>query len=136
MQFNAALTGDAATLARQHGEMLARLPATVHAFILVELQKWPMLFGPEQRYQRALLEHLSREPRRELDQAASGIARVETEAAVNRLSERNPARFHDDAQALLKKRGLFVAWRGEVDRFFQKIDPVLEAQLYPTDAPR
>ena len=136
MQFNASLTGDAAELARQHDDVLARLPATLHAFILVELQKWPMLFAPEQRYQRALLEHLSRVPRRELDQAASGIARVETEAAVNRLGERNPARFQDDAQALLRKRGLFVAWRGEVDRFFQKIDPVLEAQLYPTDAPR
>src|SRR5439155_2300761 len=90
MQFNTSLTGDAAALARQHREMLARLPATLHAFIRVELQKWPMLFGPEQRYQRALLEHLSRERRREVDQAASGIARVETEAAVNRLSERNP----------------------------------------------
>jgi hypothetical protein len=136
MQFNAGLTGDAAALARQHGETLARLPATLHAFILVELQKWPMLFGPEQRYHRALLEHLSRVPRRELDQAASGIGRVEGEAAVNRLGERNPVRFQDDAQALLRKRGLFVAWRGEVDGFFQKIDPVLEAQLYPADAPR
>src|SRR5256885_1497257 len=71
MQFNAGLTGEAATLARQHGEMLARLPGTVHAFILVELQKWRMLFGPEQRYQRALLEDLSRLPRRGVCQAAS-----------------------------------------------------------------
>src|SRR5205814_2216091 len=66
MQFNASLTGDAAELARQHDDVLARLPATLHAFILVELQKWPMLFAPEQRYQRALLEHLSRVPRRAL----------------------------------------------------------------------
>ena len=58
-----ALIGEAATLARTHGEMLAHLPATVHAFILVELQKWPTLFQPEQRYQRALLEHLSRLPK-------------------------------------------------------------------------
>ncbi len=136
MQFDAGLTGEAATLARQHGEMLARLPATVHAFVLVELQKWPLLFGPEQRYQRALLEHLSRLPRRELDEAASGIGRIEMDAAVNRLGERNPARFQDDAQALLRKRGLIVAWRGEVDGFFRNVDPVLEAQLYPADAPR
>ena len=59
MQFTAALIGEAATLARTHAETLARLPATVHAFILVELQKWPTLFQAEQRYQRALLEHLS-----------------------------------------------------------------------------
>jgi hypothetical protein len=31
---------------------------------------------------------------------------------------------------------VFVAWRGEVDGFFQKIDPALQAQLYPADAPR
>ena len=136
MQFTAGLTGDAATLARTHGELLARLPATVHAFILVELQKWPTLFGPEQRYQRALLEHLARLPSLELDQAAAGIGRVEAEAGANRLTERNAARFQDDVQALLRKRGLTVAWRREVDGFFQKVDPALEAQLYPSDGPR
>jgi hypothetical protein len=136
MQFTAGLTGDAATLARTHGELLARLPATVHAFILVELQKWPLLFGPEQRYQRALLEQLSRLPRTELDPAAMGIGRIEADAGVNGLNDRNPARFQDDAQALLRKRGLSVAWRSEVDRFFQIVDPTLEAQLYPADAPR
>jgi len=136
MQFNAGLTGEAATLARQHSEMLARLPATVHAFILVELQKWPLLFGPEQRYQRALLEQLSGLSRRELDQVAAGVERIEADAGVNRLGERSPARFQDDAQALLRKRGLTVAWRGAVDAFFQKVDPVLEARLYPATAPR
>ena len=136
MQFNAALTGEAATLARQHGEMLARLPSTVHAFVLVELEKWPLLFGPEQRYQRALLEHLSRVRAGELDQAVAGIGRIEAESGVNRLGERNPARFQDEAQALLRKRGLFVAWRGEIDGFFQRVDPALEAQLYPADALR
>jgi len=136
MQFNAGLTGDAAALAREHGGVLARLPATVHAFILVELQKWPTLFGPERRYQRALLDHLSALTRRELDQAASGIGRIEREAAVDRLGERTPARFQDEAQALLRTRGLNVAWREEVDRFFQRIDPALEARLYPADAPR
>jgi len=136
MQFNAALTGEAATLARTHGEALARLPATVHAFVLVELQKWPVLFGPEQRYQRALLEHLSHLPGRELDDAVAGIARVEADAGANRIGERNPARFQDEAQALLRRRGLTVAWRTAVDGFFQTIDPVLESELYPADAPR
>jgi hypothetical protein len=136
MQFTAGLTGEAATLAQRHGDVLARLPATVHAFILVELQKWPMLFGPEQRYQRALLEHLSRLPGPELDQAAAGIGRIEADAGANRLSDRNPARFQDDAQALLRKRGQVVAWRREVDGFFQRVDPALEVQLYPADAPR
>ena len=91
MQFTAALIGEAATLARTHGEVLARLPATVHAFILVELQKWPTLFEPEQRYQRALLEHLSRLPKSELDSATSGIARIEAEAGVAK-AHRSPSR--------------------------------------------
>ena len=77
MQFNAELTGDAAALARTHSELLARLPATVSAFILVELQKWPLLFAPEQRYQRTLLEQLARIPHGELEQSAAGISRVE-----------------------------------------------------------
>ena len=136
MQFNPALIGEAATLARTHGETLARLPATVHAFILVELQKWPTLFPAEQRYQRALVEHLSRLPRPELDGATAGIARIEAQASLNRVTDRNPARFQDDAQAWLRQRGLQVAWRSEVDGFFQTVDPALEAQLYPADAPR
>jgi len=136
MQFNAELTGDAAALARTHSELLARLPATVSAFILVELQKWPLLFPPEQQYQRALLDVLSRIPSSELDQSAAGIARIEADAGASRIGERNPARFQDEAQAVLRKRGLFVAWRTEVDGFFQRIDPALEAQLYPADAPR
>jgi hypothetical protein len=136
MQFDAGLTGDAATLARAHGELLARLPATVHAFILLELQKWPTLFGPEQRYQRALLEQLARFSKPDLLQAMAGIARVETEAGCDKIARGNPGRFQDDAQALLRKRRLLPEWRKEVDAFFQKIDPVLEAQLYPQDAPR
>ena len=136
MQFNAELTGDAAPLARTHSGVLARLPATVGAFILVELTKWPLLFPPERRYQQALLEHLSQIPADELERSVAGIARVEADAGAGKIGERNPARFQDEAQALLRKRGLLVAWRSEVDVLFQKIDPALEAQLYPADAPR
>ena len=136
MQFKPPLSGVAATLARQYGETLARLPATVHAFVLVELAKWPLLFTPEQRYQRALLDHLSRTPPHELERAVAAIARIEAESGVVRLGERDPARFQDASQALLRTRGLFASWRGEVDAFFQTIDPRLEAQLYPADAPR
>jgi len=136
MQFNPALIGEAATLVRMHGEMLAHLPATVHASILVELQKWPTLFQPEQRYQQGLLEHLSRLPKSSLDSATAGIARIEGQAGVNKVTDRHPAGFQDAAQALLRQRGLQVAWRSEVDSFFRTIDPALEARLYPADAPR
>jgi hypothetical protein len=136
MPFNAVLTGEAATLAREHEAVLGRLPATVHAFILVELQKWPTLFGPEQRYQRALLEHLARVSTPELQQAIAGITRVESDAGCNHIARGDPRRFQDEAQALLRKRRLLAAWRKEVDGFFQNIDPALESRLYPADGPR
>src|SRR5438105_2159328 len=119
MQFNPGLTCDAATLARAHGATLQRLPETIHAFILIELQKWPTLFAAEQRYRRALLEHLSRMPRPDLDNASHGIERIETDAGIHRLGNRNPSEFQDAAQALLRKRELLIAWREAVDGFFR-----------------
>src|SRR5688500_4152268 len=98
MPFDAQLTGEAATLAREHDGVLQRLPATVHAFILVELQKWPRLFGAEQRYQRALLEHLARFSKSDLAEATAGVARVEAEAGCDRIARADPGRFQDQAQ--------------------------------------
>jgi hypothetical protein len=136
VQFDARLIGDAARLARAHEDVLERLPATVRAFVLTELQKWPALFAPEQRYLRALLEHLSRVPGSELQRAAAGIARVEGEAGIGRLGGGEPGAFQEQAQALFRTRRLLTAWRKEVDGFFQQIDPALEPELYPPDAPR
>jgi len=136
MPFNAGLTGEAATLARAHEAVLGRLPSTVHAFVLLELQKWPTLFAAEKRYQRALLEHLARVSKADLEHAVAGIGRVEAEAGCNRIARGDPGRFQDEAQGLLRKRRLLTAWRKEVDAFFQTVDPVLEAHLYPADAPR
>ena len=79
--------------------MLRRLPATVHAFVLVDLQRWDALFPAEQRYQRTLLDHLSAQKPGVLGALTSGVARVEADAALNRISERDPARFQDAAQA-------------------------------------
>ena len=135
-QFNAGLTGDAAALAHTHDAALKRLPATIQAFVLVELRKWATLFAPEQRYQRALLEHLSSLPAADLQRSAAGIAKVEADSGCDRLLRDDPARFQDDAQALLRKQKLVQVWRREVDAFFQQINPALEPRLYPPDAPR
>jgi hypothetical protein len=136
MQFDNGLTGEAAGLARTHAPVLARLPATVHAFILVELQKWATLFEPERRYQRVLLDQLSRLPASELLGATRGIANVEKDSGCEAIARGNPSRFQEDAQALLRKKRLLGAWRKEVDSFFRIIDPAIESQLYPPDAPR
>ena len=93
MQFDAGLVGDAAAIARAHSELLGRLPATVHAFIVLELQKWPTLFAAERRYQTALLDELARFSRPDLQQATAGIARGETEAGCDKIARGNPGRF-------------------------------------------
>jgi hypothetical protein len=136
MQFDARLTGDAAALAKAHSEVLDRLPATVHAFVLVELRKWSTLFAPEQRYQQTLVKHLAAMPPAELQQAVTAVARVEADAGVDKLGERDPSRFQDAAQALFRKRRLLTEWRKAIDSFFTAIDPALERQLHPPDAPR
>jgi hypothetical protein len=136
MQSETPLGGEAAALARSHDDVLRRLPATVRAFVLVELQKWATRFPAEQRYQRALLEHLSQLAPDQLRQSSGGIASVETAAALDRMGERDPARFQDLAQAALRKQNLVAAWRREIDLFFQQIDPAIEARLFPPDAPR
>jgi hypothetical protein len=52
------------------------------------------------------------------------------------MGDRDPARFQEQAQAALRQRNLGSAWRGEIDLFFRRIDPEVEARLYPADAPR
>ena len=83
-----------------------------------------------------MLDQLARFSRPDLQQATAGIARVETEAGCDKIARGNPGRFQDEAQALLRKRKLLPDWRKEIDAFFQRLDPALEAHLYPPDAPR
>lgn len=136
MPFDAKLTGEAASLAREHEEGLRRLPLTVQAFILVDLQKWAVLFPAEQRYQRALLGHLSGLSPAALSELCGDISKVESDAAVDRIGERSPDRFQDQAQAALRKQNLVTAWRRAIDGLFAHVDPAIEARLYPPDAPR
>ena len=105
MKFEARLTGEAAALARPHAAALERLPATVHASILIELEKWPTLFAAERAYQRALLEHLTGLQAAERDRMFAWVARVETDAGLATIASRVPSAFQDDAQAVLRKHG-------------------------------
>jgi hypothetical protein len=136
MKFEARLTGEAATLARPHAPTLERLPASFHASILIELEKWTTLFAAERAYQRALLEHLSGLPAHERDRLFAAVSRVETEAGCDRIATRAPAAFQDEAQAALRKRRLLTRWRQDVDAVFQSVQPALDARLHPADGPR
>jgi hypothetical protein len=122
MQFDAGLVGDAAAIARAHAELLARLPATVHAFIVLELQKWPTLFAASGAT-RPLLD--SSPARGDLQQAAAGITRVERKPVATRSPAEIPA-FQDEAGAPAQAQ-TSAGLAKEIDAFFQRLDPALEA---------
>ena len=136
MKLEARLTGEAAALARAHAAMLERLPASFHASILIELEKWPTLFAAEHAYQRALLRHLGGLAAAERERLFAAVARVEAEAGVDRIATRAPAAFQDEAQGVLRKRRLLTRWRQNVDAVFQAVQPALDATLHPPDGPR
>ena len=134
MQFNArSITGDAAALERGHEEALARLPATIQAFILVELRKWPTLFAPEQRYQRALLEHISALPllicsRLWPASLVSRRSRAATESATGsrRGFRKRPRRCCESAAA---------SSGGRRSMFFQTVEPCSTLDFTPRMRP-
>jgi hypothetical protein len=136
MRFEARLTGDAQALAQAHQAVLESLPATLHASILIELEKWPALFAAEQAYQRALLRHLVALPAAERRQLGTGLAAVEAEAGCDRLKVSQPARFQDEAQAALRARRLIARWRREVQAVFDALQPAIDRELHPPDGPR
>jgi hypothetical protein len=136
MRLEARLTGEAAALAKPHASMLDRLPATFHASILIELEKWATLFAAERAYQRALVEHLAGLPAADRDRLFAAVSRVEGEAGCDKLTARAPGAFQDEAQAALRKRRLLTRWRQDVDAVFQAIQPALDARLHPADGPR
>jgi hypothetical protein len=136
MKFEARLAGDAAALAQAHRALLESLPATFHASILIELEKWDALFDAERAYQRALVEHLSSLPDADRHRLFDAVTRVETEAGCDRLKTPQPARFQDEAQAALRAKRLIGRWRQDVAAVFEAVQPAIDARLYPSDAPR
>jgi hypothetical protein len=127
---------DAASLLRQHRDLLARLPVTFRAFIGVEAERWPTLFAPEKNYLGALLESLARPAAPSLVEAFAGVTRVETEAGCGEVRGSDPRQVQDATQALLRRKGLLPRWRHEVDEVFRRLQPQIDERLHPADAPR
>ena len=130
---SAGTTTDAASLLRQHRELLARLPVTLRAFIGIEAEKWPTFFAPEKAYLTALLESLTG------PQAAfvlAGVTRLEAESGCRDVRESDPHRLQDATQLLLRRQGLLPRWRHEIEQVFQALQPGIDQRLYPEGAPR
>jgi hypothetical protein len=126
MPFDPKLTGEAATLGQAHRAMLERLPATFHASILIELDKWSALFAAEHAYQRTLLQHLATLTDAERQRVFAGLIAVEQEAGLDRLREPRPAAYQDAAQAALRARRLITRWRREVEGVFEALQPAID----------
>jgi hypothetical protein len=136
MRFEARLAGEAAALAQPHRALLESLPATFHASILIELEKWDALFDAERRYQRALVEHLASLADADRHRLFDAVTRTEAEAGCDRIKAPQPARFQDEAQAALRAKRLIGRWRQEIAAIFDAVQPALDARLHPADAPR
>ena len=132
MQFEARLTGDAATLARPHAALLEAAAGDLprlHPGGAGEVGD--AVRRPSRRYQRALLRAPRRRARAGARALFAGLGRVEAEAGCDRIGARDPARFQDEAQALLRKRRLLTRWRREVDTVFQAVQPALDRAALP-----
>ena len=129
-------TLEAASLLREHRDLLGRLPVTFRAYLGSEIERWPSLFAPEKAYLRALLERLAGLPGPELAETFAGLRRVETEAGCGEVRGGDARQVQDRTQALLRRKGLFPPWRHEVDQVFQRLQPQVEEKLYPKGSPR
>jgi hypothetical protein len=136
MRFEPKLYGDAAALAQAHQGLVEALPATFAASILIELEKWHALFAAEQAYQRALLQHLAAMAEPQRRQLFAGLTGVEADAGCDRIRATQPARFQEEAQAALRGRRLLTRWRGEIQTVFDAVQPAIDRELHPPDAPR
>jgi hypothetical protein len=130
-----ATAADAASLLREHRDLLARLPVTFRAFIGVEAERWPTLFAAEKAYLGALLESLARPSASALVEAFAGVTRLETEAGCRDVRGSNPRQIQEATQGLLRRKGLLPRWRHEVDEVFRRLQPQIDERLY-ADAPR
>ena len=133
MQFDAGLTGDAATLRAAHAAT-ARASAgdASSAFILVELQKWPTLFapsnatsGPCSNSSRASAEAP------ELPQAMAGIARVETGGRLRPDRARQSRALPGRRAGAAAQARLLPAGGRRSTSFFQTLEPAIDATALP-----
>jgi hypothetical protein len=136
MQFEPKLAGEAAALGQAHRAMLERLPATFHASILIELEKWSALFDAEHAYQRTMLGHLATLGNADRQRVFAGLIAVEAEAGLAGVREPRPTAWQDAAQAALRAKRLITRWRHEVETVFEALQPAIDRQLFPPDAPR
>jgi hypothetical protein len=127
------LDKEATALVERHRDVLERVPRTILANTLVELQKWQDMFEPEKTYFRTLLDNLSALPPEKFHELFGGLAQVESETGCSRVDGASAAEVQKKTLDLLREKGEFSRWREEVDKIFRQLDPEIESQNYGTD---
>lgn len=130
MTFHARLVGEALELSREYQGVLDRLPRTFVVSDFIELQKWPTLFEPERAYFRELLKQLSELSPDDFQEVFGGLVGLETKTGCNKIPETSPEEFQARALNQMQRQGQYSAWRTEVQKIFEKIEPRVESGLY------
>ncbi len=133
MRLYSGITGEAQELVQKNQSILDRCPRTFLVSILLEFEKWSTLFEPEKVYFRILLSQLGAFTASEFESMFAGLAKLEMQAGCGQVTTDDPKTLQDRTQTLLRKEGLLSSWRHEIDGIFQKLQPILESQLYAGD---
>lgn len=127
------LVGEARQLVRENQSVVGRLPCTFLANSLTELEKWPILFEPEKAYFRALLAQLAALDAAQFQNTFGSLKAFERRTSCDRVAASDPDTFQKRLLDHLYRSGQYAAWRREIDAIFQKVQPLVEAQLYATE---
>jgi hypothetical protein len=133
MNFYQGLPPEAKQLVGQHQLVVDRLPRTFLTNTLVELQKWPTLFEPEKAYFRALLAQLDTLDGAQFQDTFGSLKVFEQRAGCERLGANDPDSYQRRLLEHLQRSGQYSAWRREIDRIFEKLQPLVEVRLYAAE---
>lgn len=133
MNLYSGLVGEARSLSEQYRGVLDRLPRSFSASNLVELGRWPNLFEPEKAYFRALLKQLAELSESEFNAMFDSLRSFEAKTGCTRINGNNAEELQAAILNHLRRQGQYTRWRNEIDKIFQKLEPMVEARLYPAD---
>lgn len=130
LDFNANLTGEALDLSHKYQSVLDRLPRTFLVSQMIELQKWPTLFEPEKAYFRELLRQLQDFSASQFGEIFGGLVSFENSTGCQRVAADNPEEFQKRVLERIQRQGQYSRWRSEVEKIFEKLQPLVEHRLY------
>ena len=129
------LTGEALSLVREHQTALDRLPRTFLVNTLVDLERWPTFFEPEKAYFRTLVGELAALEPAEFQEIFGSLIDFDRQIGCAHLGATDIDDFEVRALDRIQRQGQYAHWRQEIDRVFEKLEPMVEARLYTGTLP-